>query len=245
MEIETVYSKDIEFEASSSLESQRIPDFYKYLIQKGELYSRVTKKPVKESITRRTVIEEIEYHAFEKIKNWAVYSIHGSCIWISPPARSDLSAKAIVSEIQYDPELGKTLVNRNICFEWDPKLFLHFAHSNGYQEIATGEDLRGIPMFFLTENAEKIYEFLENVEPIQIEMVRSGEDVIIKEELKQSLAKGEQAPIGSYAPSCDGAFNIFGDFKEIFCKNCPNCGKWIGKPISIGYKCECGAVKRC
>src|SRR5689334_22206587 len=107
MSIETIYPQDIEYQASSSLESRRIPDYFTYLVKKGELYSPVTQKPVKESITTRSLIEKIELQAFIKIENWAADSIHGSSVWVSPPVREDLCAKAIISEIQHDSDYGK------------------------------------------------------------------------------------------------------------------------------------------
>jgi hypothetical protein len=248
---ETIRSPQVEYKSSEILESWRLVDYYPYLIRNGKIYSPVTEKPVEESITRRNLIEIIEADAFDKIQNWAVYSLEGSCVWVSPPARSDLSAKAVISEIEHDPVEGKKLSNRNICFDWDEDLFLHFAEYCRRDDIQTGEDLRGKPIFLLPRDKYKLFELLRGLEPRQIKQVETGEDIKIKEELKAHIAQGGTVSTGSYAPSCPtSAFEVFSGLVDKYGSRefrCPHCDKINTRPPGqLISNCQhCGGDVRC
>lgn len=251
MLVETIYSTSVEFGASQSLESRRIPDYYSYMIKKGKLYSPVTNRPVEDSIAARNTIENIELNAFNEIQNWAVYSIVGSCVWISPPERSDLSAKAVISEIVDDPQDGKILVNRNICFDWHPDMFLQFAAYAERNDIKNGEDLRGKPIFLLPKGHFKLLELIEEIEPLQVRQIKTGEDIKIKEETKALIARGEMVPSGQYSPSCVGsAFEVFSGLVDKYGSRefrCPHCNKINTRPPGqLISNCQhCGGDVRC
>lgn len=242
MSRETIYPQSVEFRASVVLESRREVDYFEYQIRLGKLYSKVTGslQPVENSITTRNGTEKIEKKGFDKIQLWAVYSDSGSCVWVSPPARSDLSAKAVISEIATDPIDGKILTNRNICFDWDENMFLHFAEYCGRFDIKNGEDLRGKPIFLSNDEKHKLYELLEQLEPLQIKQVQTGDDIRNKEELKAKLASGSHVSTGGHAPSCPPSpFEVFSG--ETF--PCPSCLRPIKKGLGITTCPHCGAKK--
>lgn len=251
MSIETVYSPQIEFRASESLERRRIVDYYSYLIRNGKLYSPSTGSPVEDSITTRDSLEDVELSAFKGIQNWAVFSVKGSCVWISPPARFDLSAKAVISEIVDDPQDGKILVNRNICFDWYPNMFLQFAAYTERNDIKNGEDLRGKPIFLLPKDHDKLLELIEEIEPLQVKQIKTGADIRIKEETKALIARGEMVPSGQYSPSCAGsAFEVFSGLVDKYGSRefrCPHCNKINTRPPGqLISNCQhCGGDVRC
>ncbi|MFI5205431.1 MAG: hypothetical protein ACHQVK_00675, partial [Candidatus Paceibacterales bacterium] len=179
--------------------------------------------------------------------------LKGSCVWVSPPARRDLSAKVIISEIEYDPIDGKKLTNRNICFDWNENIFLHFAEYVNRFDIKIGEDLRGKPLFLLPKDHYKLMELLEKLEPVQIEQIKNGTDIKIKEELKAYLAQGGNAPTGDYAPSCGSAFEAFSGLVDKYGPRefrCPykDCKKLNIRPVNVLliYCQHCGKlIPRC
>lgn len=195
---ETYFPEQIEFKASLTLETNRIPDPYHYFFRDGKLLSPVTGEPVENSITRRSPLEESEHRAFQKIQRWFSSSEEGLAVWISPKDSETGygSTKIIFSDILYDFGFRKMLRNRAICLDWNSNQSLLFARSIGF----SGDDLRESPVFL--PGSVDIADTLAPHAPSQAALIRKGEDFIIKEKLKAELARGWRPPIGPFAPSC-------------------------------------------
>jgi len=241
---ETYYSKAIEFEASKSLETNRIPDFYHYYFSShGKLYSPVTHAPVENEILRRDSVEEAELQAFRKIQTWVDGRDEGMVVWISPqnPGR-DSDSKIIFSEIVYDADFKKLLQNRGVCLGWDNSECFAFARTLGFSE---GE-LRSNPIFL--ERSVSVADMLEPYDPRQAKLIRENEDFLIKERLKAQMARGFPAPIGPYSDSCGrtSAFNLMYrdslNLSEGYF-DCPRCSGPIPSGRGITTCPHCGARK--
>lgn len=240
---ETYYSEEIEFDASFSLETNRIPDFYHYSFAGGKLYSPVTHTPVENEILRRDSVEEAEFQAFRKIQTWAGRRDEGMVIWISPkdPGRHK-DSKVVFSEIVYDADFKKLLQNRGVCLGWDSADCFAFARTLGFSE---GE-LRTNPIFL--ELSVSVANILEPYDPRQAKLIRENEDILIKERLKAQMARGYRAPIGPYLDSCGrmSAFNrMFGDSLNLSegYFDCPRCKGPIPSGRGITTCPHCGIKK--
>jgi len=209
MATEIIYAEDVEFEASYSLETQRIPDPWPYVVKYGKLYSPVTGEPAENSITRNNSIEESEYRAFRQIQGWAVEAEGGTAVWISRASRHDLSTKIVLSEIAYTLS-EKQLFNRGVCLDMDDAGCLSFAKRLGLATDITAEELVANPVFPRLTMPELVAIVSEYV-PRQAELIVKGEDLVIKENLKAAIALGRPAPMGPYNSSCgpgaNSAFN--------------------------------------
>lgn len=242
----TTYSEEIEFQTSLSLEGQRIPDPWIYGIVGRKLYSPVTRKPVEESITQRNYFEISEAIAFGEFQNWCVDTSEGSIVWLSPPMGVDTSAKAVISQVLFDQDLKKYIFNRGICFDWEESTFVSFAKDIGMPELATTEDFRVKPIPLSYESLNKIMNIFRELEPRQTSLIESGEDIVIKQQLKESIAAGQSVPKGPYAPSCpSSAFSVIfkdalkiGEFFE-----CPGCKERIPSGFGITTCPFCGLTK--
>lgn len=228
MATEIFYSQDVEFKASLSLETQRIPDPYHYYFKEGKLYSPITKAPVEDSITIDNPMEEAESAAFQKIQKWFSECEEGSVVWISPSNSRDVSTKIIISEI-VDTSLNKRLRNRAVCLDLNHEECLLLAKKIGLTDNISDSELASYPLFPHLSSQELV-RVLEEYTPRQADLIRSGEDFLIKERVKAELALGYPVLIGPYAPSCasgpSSAFNVmFGDsfnMSESFF-DCPKC----------------------
>jgi hypothetical protein len=243
MQKETYYSEQIEFEASKSLETNRIPDFYHYHFSSGKLFSPVTNTLVENEILRRDSVEEAEFQAFRKIQTWAGGSDEGMVVWISPrdPGRHK-DSKIVFSDIVYDASLRKLLRNRGVCLGWDESDCLSFARTLGFLE---GE-LRVSPIFL--ERGASVADILEPYDPRQAKLIRENEDFLIKERLKAQMARGYRAPIGPYRDSCGrmSAFSLmFSDSLNLSegYFDCPRCNGPIPSGRGITSCPHCGARK--
>ena len=241
---ETYYSEEIEFEASVSLETNRIPDFYHYYFSNGKLYSPITNEPVENEISRRDTVEEGEFQAFKKIQEGFVQSRAVKVAWISlrEPDKGYKASKIIFSDIVYDISFRKLLRNRAVCFDWDGNDCLSFARNIGFSEGS----LRESPIF-LRPNAS-IADILEPYDPRQAKLIRENEDFEIKERLKAQIARGYRAPIGPYSDSCGrmSAFNLmYADSLNLSegYFDCPRCNGPIPSGRGITSCPHCGARK--
>lgn len=252
MSIETIYSQDIEFEASVSLESNRLPDPYHYFFKNGKLYSPVTNEPVENSITINSPLDELESQAFQKIQKWFVEAENGMVIWISPPHqnRPGGDAKIIFADIVYGIKLEKQLRNRSVCLGLNANECLTFAGRLGFSNIMSSEELRDSPIFLNLTRADEFIGILEEYGQEQVKIIKTGEDFAIKERLKAKIAAGYSAPIGPYGGSCgpmfNSAFNImFGNSLNISetSFDCPKCHRAIPSGRGITTCPHCGAKK--
>jgi hypothetical protein len=246
MQIETNYPQEVEFKASVSLETNRIPDPYHYILREGKLFSPVTEEPVEASITRRTPVEEAEYRAFQKIQGWASSAEQGLSVWISPedPQSGYEATKIIFSDIVYDFGFRKLLRNRAVCLDWSLNESILFSRSLG----ASGGNLRENPVFL--QESFDIADILAPHAPRQASLIRKGEDFIIKEKLKAGLAMGWKLPIGPFAPSCGripgSAFGaVFADSLNLSegYFDCPRCKGPIPSGRGITTCPHCGVRK--
>lgn len=248
MSIETIFPQEIEFNASLSLETQRIPDLWHYLFKNGRLYSPVTQRPVEDSITFNNPIEEAELSAFRKIQKWFKESQTGNVVWISPSNSRDVSTKIIISEI-VDVPPNKRLRNRAICLDLDLQECLILAGRLGVDDDVASDKLISYPIFPRLSTQELI-NLMEEYVPRQVNLIKSGEDFFIKERIKAELALGYPVLLGPYASSCasgpTSAFNVmFGDslnMNEGFF-DCPKCHSPIPSGRGITTCPHCGARK--
>jgi hypothetical protein len=250
MSTERIYPEDVEFKASVALETYRIPDLYHYHFKHGKLYSPITNKPVETSIAVRSPIEEAEMKAFKEIERWFTDSEEGVVLWISPSSSRDVSTKIIVSDIAYDLNLIKCLRNRAICFDWQEEVSLTFARRMGTIDNLSIEELRATPIFLKKDVSERLMDILGEYTPQQVEYIKRGKDIEIKEELKARLASGSPEPTGPYRPSCNrtklSAFNtMFEDSLGILESSfdCPKCHRSIPSGQGITTCPHCGAKK--
>jgi len=251
MSRETIYSQDVEFEASVSLETNRIPDPYHYFFKNGKLYSPVTNEPVENSITIYRALNENESSAFQKIQKWFVESEEGMVVWISPPhPERSPDTKIIFSDIVYELDSGKKLRNRAVRTSLTPNGCVAFARRLGFSGAISAEELRASPLFLDKISPDKFIDILAEYTQKQARIIKSGEDFIIKENLKARIALGYPAPIGPYPSSCgpalQSAFNVmFGNSLNISEAyfDCPKCHKAIPSGRGITTCPHCGAIK--
>ena len=238
---ETYFPEQIEFGASVSLETNRIPDFYLYYFSGGKLISPITNAPVEDEISRRDALEEGELQAFRKIQTWVGRIEEGTSIWISPrePDKGYKVSKIIFSEIVYDLSFRKLLLNRGVCLDWDMNDCLSFARTLGFSE---GE-LRNSPIFL--GRGTSVADILEPYDPRQAKLIRENEDFEVKERLKAQMARGCRAPVGLYDDGCRkpmSAFNLmYTDSLSFF--DCPRCDRPIPYGRGITTCPHCGARK--
>jgi hypothetical protein len=250
MAIETLYPQDIEFKASLTLETYRIPDPYHYYSRKGKLYSPITRQPVENSITTNDAVEEAELIAFQEIQRWFAENEEGVAIWISPASHRDESAKIIISQIVFDGDLVKKLLNRSVCLDLDTEECLRLAKRIAGVSVGSTDELRRCPLFLDEEQSQKLALIIKGYSPEQARLIKTEEDFRIKEALKAKIALGHPAPIGPYRPSCNrgsrSAFGVmFGDslnISEAFF-DCPKCHRAIPSGKGITVCPHCGARK--
>lgn len=251
MSSETVYSQDIEFKASVSLETNRIPDPYHYFLKNGLLYSPLTDSPVKDSIVRNSHLDKIEDEAFEKIQEWFVKNEEGVVIWVSPPHLERFTdTKIIFSDIVYGLDSEKKLRNRAVCLGLTPEACVVFARRLGFSGFISSEELRASPLFLDQISPDEFIDILAEYTQKQARIIKNGEDFLIKEALKARMALGYSAPIGPYASSCgpilQSAFNkMFGNSLNISEAyfDCPKCHGAIPSGRGITTCPHCGAKK--
>ncbi len=235
MSRETIYSQDVEFEASVSLETNRIPDPYHYFFKNGKLYSPVTNEPVENSIRINSHLDKIEAEAFQKIQKRLVESEEGMVVWISPPhPERSTDTKITFSDIVYELGSGKKLRNRAVCIGLTPNGCVALARQLGFSGAISAEELRASPLFLDQISPDEFVDILAEYTQKQARIIKSGEDFITKENLKARIALGYTAPIGPYPSSCgpalNSAFNIMFsnslNISEAYF-DCPKCHKGI------------------
>lgn len=247
---ETIYSTTVEYEASVSLETNRIPDAYHYYSKNNLLYSPLTNRPVENSISKNSRLDLVEAEAFEKIQKWFAKKDEGVVIWISPPhPERSVDTKIVFSDIVYDTGFEKKLRNRAIRLGFSLKDCFAFAKRFGFPGIVSGEELAASPLFPDRLSADEFVDILEQYSRKQAQIIKGGKDFTIKETLKARIALGYAAPIGPYSPSCPptmhSAFEqMFGNsfnIREHF--DCPRCHRQIPSGRGITTCPHCGARK--
>ncbi len=251
MSRETIYPQDIEFEASVSLETNRIPDPYHYFLKDGQLCSPLTDRPVEDSIRIASPLDKIEAEAFRKIQKWFIEREGGLAIWISPPHPERSSATKITfSDIVYEFDSGKKLRNRAVCLGLNPNDCLALARRLDFPEAISAEELRAHPIFPHKISSDEFIDILAEYSREQAQIIKHGQDFLIKEDLKAKIALGYRAPVGPYVPSCraavQSAFNLmFGNslnLSEAYF-DCPKCHGAIPSGRGITTCPHCGARK--
>lgn len=252
MSQETIYPQDVEFKASVSLESRRLPDPYHYYFENNKLYSFLTNGPVENSTTRNDALEEAEYQAFQKIQKWFVEKEEGMVVWLSPPHsnRPGGDAKIIFSDIVFGLDSRKKLRNRAMCIGLTPDGCVALAKKLGFSEIFSSEELRAFPLFLSQMSSDEFIDILAQYSQKQAQIIKNGEDFAIKEILKANIALGYPALVGPYPGSCgpalQSAFNImFGNSLNISEAyfDCPKCHMAIPSGHGITVCPHCGARK--
>lgn len=175
--------------ASYSLETKRIPDTYYFVIRgDGKLISPQTGKLVEESVEKTSRLGQKESQALDRIQYWGQGKNEGLVFWISPPhpERSRFT-KMVVSEITKE-ESEKRLFNRTLLLEINDQEALNlgrelslFDNSNNY--IESPESLRSQPIFINSGELDWVSYLDVRINDKYIwEKIRSGEDIIAKEE---------------------------------------------------------------
>ncbi len=243
----------IRLEASVSLESRKLPDPYPFFISDSKIISPITGRPAEESISRGSMLDEIEYQAFQDIQSWATTHKHGLAFWISPPesARSS-QGKIIISELE-----KSRLFNRSVLFDCQDGDCKNIANKiqrefngNGVAYLDDNE-LRRNPIF--VNRSVAVQEWLRILskiipEELQWQMIASGEDLV---ELERTLewAKGyaqgvrsEEDFIGNNPLSCppSSAFKVMSGERE--CVFCPICKKLV-TVVVLANKIQCKECK--
>lgn len=181
----------IVFLTSLSLETNWVPDTYNFSVVNGKLIYPLTEAPVEEKITQKNLVEIREYLAFQKIQTWATQHEEGIVAWISPPAPEYEydSGKVIFSEILLDTSGNKQLFNRAILFNWDGQQCLNFASELDPKcKINSFEELRENPIFLTPETSQQLINILMKHTPEQTEMILTGKDIRIKEEIYRAIS---------------------------------------------------------
>lgn len=184
-------SEVVEDVSSEVHETNRIPD-PRILIIDGVNILRLDKKPVDDSIEKRSYLGKLEYEAFEKIKEWAISNESGVEIWFSPSFQGVYPVEKIdIGEIRYASNGTKILLKKAILLDIGALDFLNiannFALSIGYESFESSETLRANPIFCTHIEMER---FLLSISGLttQIEMIFRGEDLNKKSETYQRLS---------------------------------------------------------
>lgn len=249
----------IQFIASQSHETRRIPDPYNFFSQNGKLILP-SGEVVEDNVDISTSYGCLEYVALQKIQDWANKNETGVALWFSPPLKGVYPAsKFIISELQ-----NKTILNRAVVLDIDGKTLLSLANQLVPNQPDSPEQLRSTPIFV---DKEKLTAWLDEfVMPVttQVELIYTGQDLRIKAETLATIADlansvpvhgsstynniyylaKSQGLIGSRPESCPvrTAFQTFASGEQIYPCNCHYCHRWVNAKISFGkIHCpECG-----
>ncbi|MBI2315438.1 hypothetical protein HYU93_05300 [Candidatus Daviesbacteria bacterium] len=186
----------VEFLASLSQETHRIPDPYSYSVTSdGELFSPVGQCLVKDTIDDKiSPLGQLEYQAVLAIEQWAANNKEGVSVWISPPKQGVYSAsKIIVQEIEYEEGIKK-IFNRAIVLDFDEKQCMKLAwnltsFSSNKPIFRNSDEIRATPLILNTQKKPwiDILEKLIDASTIWT-MIRSGEDKQFKKEALRQAA---------------------------------------------------------
>lgn len=247
----------VEYQASISHESRKIPDVYPYLVVGNKLISPVTGLPVESSMVLNSDIDYQEWIAFQHIQSWAIGNREGVAFWLSPPNIARTSnpnlppqGKITVSELHLVAG-QKQLLNRVILFDTTKQASIAIANQlvNIFSEqelhFDSEEAARSTPIFTArywstpdwTKQVEKLI-----AESYQWDMVATGEDLVEMERTLGIIRSGQQAPMGDNPLSCAPGQSpnaVFGRnaVEGKFVHNCGKCGAEIKKVIYKGYVC--------
>ncbi len=182
---------------SVSLESRDSPvDPYWYLIGQEKLLDPITGKPVEQSISVKTSLDQIEMDAFSQLQEWAVHSLGGFCLWLSPPHPDRktpdgdyLRSKIIVSQVEVNQcTRERILENRAVVFGDDLIESVRIANELSLRlsglpiRYLTSEDVRQYPVFTSIDSLSVLLPHLHSVIPeasVQWQLIESGEDLQI------------------------------------------------------------------
>lgn len=175
--------------ASCSLETQRIPDPYHFLVTgNGGLLSPTAHCKVRDVIQRTHPVGELEFQALSVIEQWAKNNNEGVIAWVSPPYPGIYpTSKIIISEIQLEGETKK-LFNRALILDFDEERCLKFSQdlSNFSQNrplLSHLDEVRATPIILNTHGRSWIYILQELiVDPVLWQKVKAGEDKRAKED---------------------------------------------------------------
>lgn len=260
--------QQIELEVSHLLETNHVPDNYKYLMLHGKLCSPITGRPVENSIRVNSSTDASEMEAFQTIQSWTKQNETGVVAWISPrhPDTDDTDAKVIFSTIAFENG-NKVLTHRAIMFNWDAEKCLNFAQElDPAGNYLSSEELRKTPVFLQEEIAQQLLTILARHSPEQVEMIRSGKDVEFKKEITVEFSQmaqntpfyywevkaREAGLVGKYKGSCPSSSNSafdtvlensqpikLGEEKTLHC-TCPFCHAQV-EAIITGRRIHCPA----
>lgn len=179
----------VEFLASLSHETKRIPDPYSYSVtDQGEFFSPVGQCLVKDTIGDKTSpLGRLEYQAVLANEQWAASNKEGVSVWISPPKAGIYpSAKIIVQEIEYE-EGAKKIFNRAIVLDFDEDWCMQFAwnltsFSRNKPIFRSLDEIRAVPLI-LDIHGKNWVDILEKLidTPKVWTMIKNGEDRQYKE----------------------------------------------------------------
>ena len=257
-------SQSTENLASKSHETKRIPDPYIFLLKNNKLVSPSNFKPIEDNIDQRNYIEQIEYLAFLKIQDLVAKNNEGTIFWFSPPSADGYSVlKIVASTIFISQDEHKGIFNRAIVLDVDSKTSLEIADQISETEFLDIEELRANPILINKLDSAMWLAILSRYTN-QIEMIKSGQDVIIKTQTLNKVGKiysytsnvyeaeieaKRMDLIGEYQDSCNtigssrSAFgklfeNALGSFFE-----CPGCFGKIASGQGITKCPHCGLTK--
>ncbi len=181
--------------ASLSLETNRIPDPYHFIVDAdGDLFSPNAKCKIRDSIRTVNHVGRLEAEAFNRIEKFTRDNDHGVIAWISPPDPEFYPGlKIIISEIQKKGS-AKLLFNRAILLDFNDEVSLKFAQSLAEfslnkPQFTNNDQVRAMPLVLDTSDAHWT-DILQNLVgmPEVWESVRSEADLQAKQ---QALIQAE------------------------------------------------------
>jgi hypothetical protein len=177
--------------ASSIQETKRIPDYFQFILTpNGEFYSTEYRCVVKDIIKKDTELGRAEYEALVKAERIAQEKDAGLIVWISPPyAPYYPTTKVIFYEIVKTDKVS--MLSSHAAIFDSLKSFETFnlaclLAGLGDNPIPSDlEDVRKNPIYIAPRNIHWTYlvsrYFLDKQADYYFEMIRSQEDVILKQ----------------------------------------------------------------
>lgn len=198
------------------LETNRIPDPYRFVVRDGQLWSEAYHCFVREKIARTNHIGELEYQAFSFIERWVNQNDQGVVVWVSPPAPGFYPvSKIVISEIEAN-DSDKRLFNRAILFDFDGGQCLKFAqdlvnYSQNRPLLDHLDVVRTTPLILNTHRISWIHILEELIDdPHLWQMVKRGEDHRIKAETLIQVRTVYQQLYDHSLPAEDARMMILG-----------------------------------
>lgn len=256
--------------ASLNLETHHCSDSYHFLVGKNDFISPETGKLIRPEIKEDTLVRKKEKIIYENLYSWAKDNESGLSAWVSPPTEGLFPGTKIILHEIVKKGREKYVLNRAILADIDAQKALDIAnlfsaHSvNPREKYFDPEKVRS-KLFTIKEGLgviDLLNLFVDD--PELIEQIKSGQDILGREEILQKAQeysvkmKAGVSPvdlynnmvsddfIGSYDISCPtgGSFSnyimghsiVSGEYKHV--KNCGKCGVYIDKLIKKGYKCS-------